>query len=82
MRAIQSNRVTDDIRDLNLLKQNLLLELDNYENKNQPVKSEDLTTTQKIEEAAIPVRSQCNCYVEQSFLTFWGLGFGRLEKNL
>lgn len=55
-RVVDGNRATTDIRELNLSKQNLLLELQNYEREKEPLKANQFTSTEKIEGGIIPVR--------------------------
>ncbi|XP_076802841.1 BBSome complex member BBS2-like [Clavelina lepadiformis] len=59
-RIVEANRAMDDVKDLNMTKQNLLLELQNYEREKEFVKPHQLTSTEKINEAAIPVGSTAN----------------------
>ena len=55
IRLIESNRANEDIRDLSLLKQKLQLEMQNYESASQPIDAGQVTSTQILEEGAIPV---------------------------
>jgi len=55
MKTALTGRADQNLKELNLLKQNLLLELQNYDAAGRTVKADDVTSTQKMEKAAIPV---------------------------
>uniref|UniRef100_H2YY38 Bardet-Biedl syndrome 2 protein homolog n=1 Tax=Ciona savignyi TaxID=51511 RepID=H2YY38_CIOSA len=52
--AVDANRSNDNMRDLNLTKQNLLLELRNYEREQGPMKKEQFTPMERVEGGVIP----------------------------
>nr|CAB3225153.1 Bardet-Biedl syndrome 2 protein homolog [Phallusia mammillata] len=60
IRVVDANKATTDMRDLNLSKQNLLLELQNYEREKEPLKANQLTSSEKIEGGIIPVNTSLN----------------------
>ena len=60
MKLVDTSRMNEDFKDLSLLKQNLLLELQNYEMASQTIRQDDadVATAKRMEEAAIPVNTQ------------------------
>lgn len=55
IQALADSKQKEDFQDLFKVKQNLLNDLKNIQDLAQPVEAENLTSTDKIESAAIPV---------------------------
>jgi len=52
---VAADRAANDLRDLNLAKQNLLLELQNYVREKEPLKAGQLSASEKVDAGIIPV---------------------------
>ncbi|XP_078490240.1 BBSome complex member BBS2-like [Ciona intestinalis] len=60
LQIVDANRSSDDMRELNLTKQNLLLELRNYEREQEPLRGEQVTAMERVEGGIIPASTTIN----------------------